>query len=66
MPGDEPISGNGRNRETSVTTSTTLLAALAVVLLLLALLLFASGRLLVAGVCMLAVSLTIYYRETRL
>jgi hypothetical protein len=49
-----------------VTTSTTLLAALAVVLFLLALLQFASGNLLIAGVCMLAVSLTIYYREIRL
>ncbi len=42
------------------------LAVLAVVMFLLALLLFAAGELLVAGVLMLAVSMTIYYRETRL
>ena len=46
--------------------SSTILAALAVVLFLFALLQFAAGNLLVAGVTMLAVSLTIFYRETRL
>lgn len=49
-----------------MSTTTRLLAVLAVVLFLLALLQFMSGNLLIAGVSMLAVSLTIYYRETRL
>jgi hypothetical protein len=42
------------------------LAVLAVVLFLFALVQFAAGNLLVAGVTMLGVSLTIFYRETRL
>jgi hypothetical protein len=42
------------------------LAVLAVVLFLAALLLFAAGELLVAGLLMLCVSFTIYYRETLL
>ena len=54
------------SKPTAVSTTTRLLAVLAVVLFLLALLQFISGNLLIAGVSMLAVSLTIYYRETRL
>jgi hypothetical protein len=42
------------------------MAVAAVVLFLLALLLFIRGELLVAGVVMLLVSFTIYYREKRL
>jgi hypothetical protein len=57
--GDNPVS-------TTVIEPSTILAVLAVVLLLFALLQFAAGNLLVAGVTMLAVSLTIFYRETRL
>lgn len=51
---------------TGVIDASTILAALAVVLFLFALLQFVAGNLLVAGVAMLAVSLTIFYRETRL
>lgn len=43
----------------------TLLAALAVVLIVAGLLAFLADRFLVAGVCMLATSFTIYLRETR-
>ena len=61
MPGK-----GGPTGDPLVTDLSTPLAVLAVVLFLLALLLFAAGELLVAGVLMLTVSLTIYYRETRL
>lgn len=43
----------------------TLLAGLIVVLIAAALVAFVAGRLLVAGVLMLATSFTIYVRETR-
>ena len=49
-----------------MSTLTTALAVAAVVLLLFALLLFIRGDLLMAGVAMLLVSFTIYFRETRL
>lgn len=51
---------------TTVMNPSTILAVLAVVLFLFALLQFVAGNLLVAGVTMLGVSLTIFYRETRL
>lgn len=43
----------------------TLLAVLAVALVLAALVAVAAGQTLVAGVCLLATTLTIYLRETR-
>lgn len=49
-----------------MSTLTTALAVAVVVLILLALLLFIRGDLLIAGVVMLLVSFTIYFRETRM
>ena len=60
------MEAGGNPSDTPVSTLTTAMAVAAVVLFLLALLLFIRGELLVAGVVMLLVSFTIYYREKRL
>jgi 1,4-dihydroxy-2-naphthoate octaprenyltransferase len=60
------VERRGNVVSTTVMNPSTILAVLAVVLFLFALLQFVAGNLLVAGVTMLGVSLTIFYRETRL